>query len=68
MLIERLSALTMPSVTVPERPSGAPMATVVSPTLSLLEFAQVIGVMPEAPSSLITARSVVGSVPTILAE
>ena len=30
MLMLRFSALTMPSVTVPERPSGAPMATVVS--------------------------------------
>ena len=67
MLIDRLRALTMPSVTVPDRPSGAPMATVVSPTLSLLESPHVIGVIPLAPSSLMTARSVIGSVPTILA-
>ena len=66
-LMLRFRALTMPSVTVPARPSGAPIATAVSPTFSLLESAKVIGVSPDAPSSLMTARSVVGSVPTIVA-
>ena len=39
----RFSALTMPLVTVLDRPSGAPMATAVSPTLSLLESANCSG-------------------------
>ena len=36
-LMVRFSVETMPSVTVPVRPSGEPMATAVSPTLSLPE-------------------------------
>ena len=63
----RSSALTMPVVTVFGRSSGAPIATVVSPTLRSLEFAKVAGVSPEAPVSLITARSFSGSVPTTFA-
>ena len=61
-------ALTMPSVTVLDRPSGAPIATAMSPTCTLSEFAKVAGVSPLAPSSLTTARSDGGSVPTTLAS
>ena len=53
----RLRALTMPSVTVPASPSGAPIATAVSPTLSLSSSPNSIGLRPEASSSLMTARS-----------
>ncbi len=63
----RLRAQTMPVVTVPDRPSGAPIAMAVSPTFSLLESANVAGVMPLASVSLMTARSLIGSVPTIFA-
>ena len=45
-LMVRFSVETMPSVTVPVRPSGEPMATAVSPTFSL----------PESPSVAGTAR------------
>ena len=55
--MERLSALTMPLVTVPARPSGAPIAIAVSPTLSLSESANSSGVRPLASTSLMTARS-----------
>ena len=50
--IERFSALTMPLVTVPARPSGAPMAIAVSPTLSSSESANSSGVRPEASVEL----------------
>ncbi len=63
----RLSVETMPSVTVPVRPSGEPIATAVSPTLSLPESPRVAGTSPVGLSILITARSDSGSVPTILA-
>ena len=53
----RFSALTMPVVTEFARPSGAPSATAVSPTLSFDESANSIGVRPSASVSLITARS-----------
>ncbi len=66
-LMLRLRALTMPSLTEFERPSGAPMTTVRSPTLSSEELAVSIGVRPLASSSLMTARSVIASVPTIVA-
>jgi len=53
----RFRALTMPVVTEFDRPSGAPRATAVSPTLSFDESAKSIGVRSVASSSLITARS-----------
>ena len=53
----RFRALTIPVVTVFDRPSGAPIATVWSPTFSSEESANSIGVRPEASESLITARS-----------
>ena len=52
----RSSALTMPLVTVPSRPSGDPMATAWSPTLTLSESPIVIGVSP-VRSTFTTARS-----------
>ena len=67
-LMVRFRVETMPSVTVPVRPSGEPMAMAVSPTLSLPESPRVAGVRPEASSTLMTARSESGSVPTSLAR
>lgn len=61
----RFRVETMPSVTVFDRPSGAPIATAVSPTLSFDESAKDIGVRSGA-SILMTARSTVGSVPMSL--
>ena len=66
-LMVRFSVETIPSVTVPVRPSGDPMAMAVSPTLSLPESPSVAGVSPEGLSTLMTARSLRGSVPTIFA-
>ena len=63
----RLSELMMPSVTVFERPSGAPIAMAFWPTLRLLESPNSIGWRPLASVSLMTARSTTGSVPTTLA-
>jgi hypothetical protein len=57
MEMERLSALTMPVVTVLASPRGAPTAIVESPTLSSLESANSTGVRPSASTSLMTARS-----------
>ncbi len=59
-------ALTMPDVTVPLSPSGLPTATTSSPTESASESPKVVGFNPVA-SILTTARSDVGSVPTIFA-
>jgi len=50
-------ALTMPSVTVSERPKGLPIASTTSPTWILEESANVAGVSPPALATLITARS-----------
>lgn len=63
----RLSAETMPLVTVPVRPSGEPIATTVSPTLTPSELPRVAAFRPDAFSSLISARSFLLSVPTTLA-
>ena len=63
----RLSALTMPLVTVDSRPNGEPIATTPSPTLRSLDLPMVAGVRPETPSALMTAVSVSGSVPTTFA-
>jgi hypothetical protein len=60
----RSSALTIPSVTVFDRPSGAPIATTRSPTSSASTSPKSIGVRPLASTSLMTARSTIGSVPT----
>ena len=45
----RLSALTMPVVTVPSRPSGEPIATTSWPTRRLPDEPSVMGVSPVAP-------------------
>src|SRR3954468_16491072 len=57
----------MPLVTVASRPKGDPMATTFSPTWMSADLPIVAGCSPETPSALITARSVTGSVPTIVA-
>ena len=62
-LTGRLSALTMPLVTVDSRPNGEPIATTASPTLRSPDEPIVAGVRPETPSAWITAVSVSGSVP-----
>ncbi len=66
--IVRLSALTMPVVTVPSRPNGLPMATTPSPTRTPLESANCSGCSSDfGASTLITATSVEESVPTTFA-
>ena len=68
VLTGRLSAETMPVVTVPERPSGLPTAMTGSPTLRAALSPRLIGVRSlGAEVSLMTARSVEGSVPTMVA-
>jgi hypothetical protein len=64
----RSVALMMPSVTVFDRPSGAPMATATSPTWTSSESANVAGLRSSAPSSRTTARSDAASVPTTVAS
>ena len=64
----RLSELMIPFVTVFDRPRGAPIATAVSPTFSLLESAKLAGWKLATPSTLMTARSEIGSVPTTVAS
>ena len=64
----RLSALTMPDVTVLVRPNGSPIATTPSPTWTAAEFANCSGCSELAAASMwITATSVVGSLPTSFA-
>ena len=65
----RFSALTMPVVTVPARPSGLPTAMTGSPTLSASESPSAIGreVARRRSCRVMTARSVEGSVPTTVA-
>ena len=60
----RLSALTMPVVTVPARPSGEPTAITGWPTRRLADDPRLIGVSPDTPCTRTTAMSVVGSAPT----
>ena len=63
----RSSALTIPSVRVLAWRSGAPMAITRSPTLRSSESPHSIGVSPSGSSTLSTARSTMGSSPTISA-
>jgi hypothetical protein len=60
----RLTALMMPVVTVPASPSGEPIAITASPTRSPADLPReaTVGL---ATSTLITARSVFGSRPTM---
>ena len=60
----RFSALTIPVVTVPSRPSGEPTAITGWPTRKFADDPRLIGVNPETPCTRTTAISVVGSVPT----
>src|ERR1700679_4368042 len=60
----RLSALTIPVVTVPDRPSGEPTAITGWPTRRLADDPRLTGVSPDTPCTRTTAMSVVGSVPT----
>src|ERR1700730_1519032 len=62
----RLSALMMPAVTVPSRPSGEPTATTLWPTRRLADDPMVIAVRPDMSLARMTAMSLVGSVPTML--
>ena len=64
---DRSRADTIPEVTVPSRPRGDPIATTGSPTASLLESPSTATVS-DVGSTLITARSVAGSRPTIRAD
>ena len=59
----RLSALTMPSVTLKLSPNRFPIAIVMSPTRNLDESAKAAGWSPE-PGTLITARSSGANPPT----
>ena len=63
----RFRALTMPVVTVASSPNGDPMATTAWPTWSESDDPMVTGVRPLTPSAWITAVSVSGSVPTMVA-
>ncbi len=47
----------MPSVTLPDNPSGLPTASTTSPTWALLESPHLAGVRPDGFSTRITARS-----------
>ena len=63
----RFRALTTPDVTVPDRPSGAPMATTCWPTRRPESSPRLSVGNPDA-SIFNTARSVFGSVPTMVAS
>ena len=60
----RFSALMIPVVTVPDKPSGEPIATTGWPTRRSDEEPTAMGVSPETPCTRITAISLVGSAPT----
>jgi hypothetical protein len=64
----RSSALTIPVVTVLVSPRGEPSATTGSPTWRFSDFPSVIAGRSVASFALITARSVSGSLPTIVAS
>ncbi|CAM5355100.1 hypothetical protein SBADM41S_10432 [Streptomyces badius] len=63
-MTSRSSAETIPLVTVPVSPSGEPIATTCSPTLTLEESPSAAVFSPLAFRSLMSARSLSGSVPT----
>ena len=67
-LTGRLSALTMPLVTVDSRPNGEPMATTAWPIFSSSDEPIVAGVRPETSSAWMTAVSVSTSVPSTVAS
>ncbi len=63
----RFNALTMPVVTVPDKPSGEPMATTGSPTTRSRDWPSTAGSSGWSLSMRNTARSVIGSRPTMRA-
>src|SRR5262252_5583808 len=63
----RSRALMMPEVTVLDRPSGAPSTTAASPTLTVEEEPMAMTGSVREVSALMTARSVCGSRPVIVA-
>ena len=64
----RWTALTMPAVTVRSRPNGLPIATTGSPTRTASESPRRSGASAVASTSTLrTARSVEGSLPTSVA-
>ncbi len=65
--VGRCSELTMPEVTVPDRPYGAPIATTSWPTCRLLAVPRFATGRPVTPWALMTAMSDVGSRPRMLA-
>ena len=67
-VIARFTALTMPALTDPSRPSGLPMARTVSPTCRSALLPSVAGVRPVTSCALMTARSLAGSRPTTSAS
>ena len=54
---ERPTALTIPSVSVPLRPKGLPIASTMSPALTVVESANLAGLRSVAPETFNTARS-----------
>jgi hypothetical protein len=60
----RSVAEMIPSVTLPDRPSGLPMASTTSPACARSESPNVVGCSPDGSSARITARSSGGYVPT----
>ena len=65
--VGRCSELTMPEVTVPDRPYGAPIATTAWPTWRLLAVPNDTTGRPVTPCALMTAMSDVGSRPRMVA-
>ena len=65
--MSRPRAEMMPAVAVPPRPNGLPIATTQSPTRALSESPNATYGKPLA-STLISARSVFGSLPTSVAS
>src|SRR5580700_9860917 len=63
----RSRALTMPDVTVPDNPSGAPIATTGSPTFTVADDPSAITFSSWEAWTLSTARSLCGSRPVIVA-
>ncbi|SHT57005.1 Uncharacterised protein [Mycobacteroides abscessus subsp. abscessus] len=64
MATGRLSALMMPVVTVPCRPSGEPTATTFCPTFRSFDEPMLMGVRSFTPCARTTAMSSSGSAPT----
>ena len=68
MICERLVADTMPVATDCSSPKGLPMVMTHSPMMSSSESPTSMGARPLASFALMTAKSELGSVPTISAS